>query len=181
MPKVFLKGLLLGAVMIAISGCAVKGGVTVRSYIEDRPRIDQNLEGNAGYIMGTPPVADRSQYKNTRKVYVMEFTKEVDDIPEDEVKKEIPPPVEYTTPPQEESRPRGIVLPSFEDTAREDASATTGGPAEYTVQKNDTLQKISKKFYNSYSKWNRIYQANKEKIPNPDRIKEGLILQIPME
>ncbi|MBI5023504.1 MAG: LysM peptidoglycan-binding domain-containing protein [Candidatus Omnitrophica bacterium] len=52
---------------------------------------------------------------------------------------------------------------------------------QYTAEKDDTLQKISKKFYDSYSKWTRIYEANKSVIPNPDRIKPGTVLQIPMD
>ncbi|MBN1869684.1 MAG: LysM peptidoglycan-binding domain-containing protein [Candidatus Omnitrophica bacterium] len=53
--------------------------------------------------------------------------------------------------------------------------------SEYTVQKGDTLQKISKKFYDSYSKWPKIYEANKSVISDPDKIKPGIVLQIPMQ
>jgi nucleoid-associated protein YgaU len=51
---------------------------------------------------------------------------------------------------------------------------------EYTVEKGDTLQKISKKFYDSYSKWPGIYEANKDVIADPNNIKPGIVLQIPM-
>ena len=49
----------------------------------------------------------------------------------------------------------------------------------YTVQKDDTLQKISKKVYGTYSKWYRIYKANKAKIKNPNFVKPGTVLTIP--
>ena len=86
-----------------------------------------------------------------------------------------------------QSSPR-ISLPSFDDVepavpAR--TQSTHPVPAEgssytdYTVEKDDTLQKISKKFYNSYSKWPKIYEANKELIPNPDHIKPGIVIRIP--
>ncbi len=52
-------------------------------------------------------------------------------------------------------------------------------PTDYTVQKDDTLQTISKKFYNSYSKWPKIYDANKEIIKDPNRIKPGITITIP--
>ncbi len=52
-------------------------------------------------------------------------------------------------------------------------------PTQYTVNKDDTMQSISKKFYNSYTKWPRIYEVNKDKISDPNRIKPGLVLTIP--
>ena len=49
----------------------------------------------------------------------------------------------------------------------------------YTVQKDDTLQKISKKLFGSYGKWYKIYEANKNKIKNPNLLKPGMVLTIP--
>ena len=54
-----------------------------------------------------------------------------------------------------------------------------GACQEYTVQKGDTLQKISKKFYGSYGKWARIYDANKEKMKSPESLKVGMKLCVP--
>jgi len=67
-----------------------------------------------------------------------------------------------------------VVLPSESLQAK-----SAAGFVEYTVEKDDTLQKISKKFYDSYSKWPRIYEANKAVIPNPDKIQPGIVIQIP--
>jgi len=50
-----------------------------------------------------------------------------------------------------------------------------------TVEKNDTLQKISKKFYGSYSKWPKIYEVNKTKISDPDNIVAGTVLKVPVQ
>ncbi|MBF0595345.1 MAG: LysM peptidoglycan-binding domain-containing protein, partial [Candidatus Omnitrophica bacterium] len=52
-------------------------------------------------------------------------------------------------------------------------------PVEYKVEKDDTLQKISKKVYGSYSKWTKIYDANKDVIKDPNRLKPGITLKIP--
>ncbi len=50
----------------------------------------------------------------------------------------------------------------------------------YVVQKNDTLQKISQKFYNTTRNWRRIFDANRKVIgSNPDKIKPGTRLVIP--
>jgi 5'-nucleotidase / UDP-sugar diphosphatase len=49
----------------------------------------------------------------------------------------------------------------------------------YTVKKNDTLQKISQKYYGTTKNWQKIYQANKKAIKDPDQLVEGTRLAIP--
>lgn len=49
----------------------------------------------------------------------------------------------------------------------------------YTVVKGDTLWGISKRFYKSGVYWPRIWNANRSKIPNPNRIYPGQVLIIP--
>ncbi|KPK42493.1 MAG: hypothetical protein AMJ78_02430 [Omnitrophica WOR_2 bacterium SM23_29] len=49
----------------------------------------------------------------------------------------------------------------------------------YKVQKGDTLQKISQKFYGTSKKWRKIFLANKDKLKNPDKIRAGQTLKIP--
>ncbi|EPR10482.1 LysM peptidoglycan-binding domain-containing protein [Ruminiclostridium papyrosolvens] len=43
----------------------------------------------------------------------------------------------------------------------------------YTVKAGDTLGKISAKFYGDSSKYKKIYEANKDRIKNPNMIYEG--------
>ena len=50
---------------------------------------------------------------------------------------------------------------------------------QYTVGKNDTLQKISKKFYGTTKKWPKIYDANKDVLRGPDKLYPGQTLKIP--
>ena len=62
------------------------------------------------------------------------------------------------------------------------AAEQNGGNVQsqtYTVQKDDTLQKISKKVFGYYGKWYKIYEANKDKINNPNILKPGTVLTIP--
>jgi len=49
----------------------------------------------------------------------------------------------------------------------------------YTVQKGDTLWKISRQFYGSGKEWRKIFQANQDTISNPDKIKSGIEIRIP--
>jgi len=54
------------------------------------------------------------------------------------------------------------------------------GTGEYTVQKGDWLSKIALRAYGDMFAWEKIYQANKDKIgANPHAIKPGLVLTIP--
>lgn len=68
-------------------------------------------------------------------------------------------------------------------TAKVDTTAEkVGGPEQtYTVQKGDTLSHISKQFYGKASKWNAIFEANRDQLDDPDRIKPGQVLKIPAE
>jgi len=51
-----------------------------------------------------------------------------------------------------------------------------GGTREYTVVKGDSLSKIGKQLG---VKWKDIYEANKDKIKDPDHIEPGWKLKIP--
>lgn len=52
---------------------------------------------------------------------------------------------------------------------------------EYTVKAGDTLSKIAIHFYNSIAKWEKIYEANKENLKNPNYIPVGVKLVIPAD
>src|SRR5213592_3808550 len=54
-----------------------------------------------------------------------------------------------------------------------------GGSRTYVVQSGDTLASISRKFYKSSARWEKILDANKENIPNPAKLKVGQTLIIP--
>ncbi|NWG13529.1 MAG: LysM peptidoglycan-binding domain-containing protein [Acidobacteria bacterium] len=52
-------------------------------------------------------------------------------------------------------------------------------PKTYTVLAGDTLSKISKHFYGDATKYMKIFEANRDKLSNPDLIKVGQVLTIP--
>jgi nucleoid-associated protein YgaU len=49
----------------------------------------------------------------------------------------------------------------------------------YEVVGGDTLSKISKKFYGDAGKYMKIFEANKDQLKDPDKIKVGQKLKIP--
>jgi LysM repeat protein len=53
------------------------------------------------------------------------------------------------------------------------------GAQTYTVQKGDTLSKISKKFYGTPNRWKEIADANSGRISNINQLKVGTQLTIP--
>ena len=57
---------------------------------------------------------------------------------------------------------------------REAAQAAT-----YTVQKGDTLSKISKQFYGDAGQYMKIFSANRDQLTDPNKIQVGQVLKIP--
>jgi nucleoid-associated protein YgaU len=71
---------------------------------------------------------------------------------------------------------------SLPQPATKAAAATAGGTSgrsTYTVQAGDTLSKIAKEVYGDASKYQRIFEANRDKLDNPDKIRPGQELVIP--
>ena len=174
-----------GFVILASAGCGSKA----RVYAVDRPRLDQANMGNAGYIGGEKkqdgPIAERS----TRRIYVFEFDKKKKPEVTQDVKKvdvsSSSPSVAATGSEAIQPSKDKITVPYIGDDEPVTGQAVATGEAvsvagmQYTVLKDDTLQKIAKKVYGSYGKWTKIYDANKEKIKNPNFVKPGTVIVIP--
>jgi nucleoid-associated protein YgaU len=195
------KNLALIILVVFAAGC----GTEVRTYVmtKDRVGLDQG-SGNGGCVVGKCPPQPAPK-ETTRKVYVLELTKPV---PESEVQKieatavdaitettPTPPVADVTPAPSapaasDNAQPAPAAQPVIPVIGDEPAAAPTAPQAAdqnagsvqsqtYTVQKDDTLQKISKKIFGSYGKWYKIYEANKSKIKNPNILKPGTVLTIP--
>jgi len=60
------------------------------------------------------------------------------------------------------------------------ASASAGGGAQsYTVKAGDTLSKIAKEHLGDANAYMKIFNANKDQLADPDKIKPGQVLKIP--
>lgn len=166
--------------VFALSGCVV------RTYRVTKDRVDQDLTtGNRGYLMGRAPKVTKER-KMTRSTQVVEV--------------EMHPPVRVDKKPireREEKKPvteQAVYTPSVTpyippvqgiepETAPEAVSAPAAGQnfKQYTVEKNDTLQKISMKFFGTTKKWYKIYEANKQILKGPNKIYPGQVINIPVE
>jgi nucleoid-associated protein YgaU len=160
------------------SGC-----VSIHPRIVDRPRVDQEL-----------PAGAEEQYPNREKTrQVIEI--EVDQKGKQEVEKKTSAkqvaPAEKSTEGQSKvvTEPKETTVVHDENftfpkmtsqTLTQPAVAANGTAEQYVVQKDDTLQKISKKLYGSYSKWTVIYDENRDVIKDPNFLKPGKVLKIPV-
>jgi len=156
-------------------------GCVVRTYTITKERVDHDMgTGNRGYIQGKPSSEEQIERKPSRTI--RQFEIEMHPLIKFEnIKKGV---VEKTTPDktgtEESSGNRGYIVsnevsqPAVQPKAAEVFQ-------NYTVQKADTLQKISLKFYGTTKKWNIIYEANKDKLKAPDRIYPGQVVNVPVE
>ena len=162
-----LLGILLAIVILA--GC-----MTVRTYTIEKPRVDTDIQGNRGFISGAPDQeAVENRLGDTRTISVVEVEfRKPNSRKKDSAKEETI--VDQEVPTEEMSED----LDLEEEYVQE--STSTEEYKLYTVQKNDTLQKISYKFYGTTRKWKMIYNKNKDVIKNSDRLYPGVTIKIPV-
>jgi len=55
----------------------------------------------------------------------------------------------------------------------------SSGKRTYTVKSGDTLSAISKHFYGNSNEYKKIFDANRDQLSDPDKIKPGQVLTIP--
>jgi nucleoid-associated protein YgaU len=194
--------------MFLASGCVI------RTYTTEMDRVDQEIYGNRGVIMGTPPaVEDREQVRKTRTIYNVEVevpsaykasteekTKNKDkDLYGNRgyIQGSMAPEKEIYVPESGKGQvsiarlsgglgstrmPQIVYSEPSSNTGTEAISSGSGNEKQYyVVQKGDTLQKISEKFFGTTQKWKSIYDANKHVLKSPDRIRPGQKLVIPKE
>src|SRR5579872_5344211 len=61
-----------------------------------------------------------------------------------------------------------------------DSPAASEAEQTYTVEAGDTLSKISKQFYGEASLYMNIFEANRDKLSDPNKIEPGMELRIPL-
>jgi LysM repeat protein len=66
-----------------------------------------------------------------------------------------------------------------EQAAAEGERAAKGKVRTYVVQPGDSLVSISKKFYQTPSRWKDVLDANQNQLSNPDELKAGQTIIVP--
>lgn len=72
-----------------------------------------------------------------------------------------------------------VTIATVKPSTRTTKSESTSSGRTYTVQKGDCLWKIAKQFYGNGAQYTKIYNANTDKIKNPNLIYVGQVLTIP--
>lgn len=75
-------------------------------------------------------------------------------------------------------------IPTWKDDVVADIKVTGGGAAApaartYTVKAGDTLSGIAKEHLGNASAYTKIFEANRDQLSDPDKIKPGQVLKIP--
>jgi len=88
--------------------------------------------------------------------------------------------IPYEGKPPEEAKP--IEEGKFIEEKKENVeSEVKVSQKEYTIQKNDSLWKIAEKELGSGHRWKYLYELNKDRIKNPNKLKAGQKIIIPIE
>ena len=170
-----------GLVLVGLSLAAASGCARITTQLVDKPRVDQEIQGNGGYLQGSShaPVTGR---KTTRQMIQTDIELPTADEMNPWRKKPLSTaPMPAAKPAEQPSwqEPAKSSEPEIESGSYESEPASPKILETYTVKKGDTLEKISKKFYGTTRKWKKIYDANRDVLKSPDRLYVGKKLQIP--
>lgn len=170
---IFIAGVVI--LLTGLTGCK-----TIRTYDVEKPRIDMDIEGNRGFLIGEPTAeVTANRLGKTRKISVLEI-----ELPESRNAKA----ASATSARSNQTEMEEAMIPSqpfydYDQEADYVEEIAVDKPQQkteaYIVQKNDTLQKISLKFYGTTKKWKYLYDVNKNVIKNPDKLYPGMKLSIP--
>ena len=86
-------------------------------------------------------------------------------------------------PPTATPAPTAVPLPSVPrpalDTPAPQTTASPSATVVHIVQPGESLGRIAQRYYNDANQWQRIYDANRAAIPDPNALTVGARLTIP--
>ena len=71
------------------------------------------------------------------------------------------------------------VVADIQATGAPEGTSGSAPPATYTVKPGDTLSKIAKAHLGDANAYMEIFNANRDQLSDPDKIKPGQVLKIP--
>ena len=155
-------------VMFGTVGWILIGGCRTATHVQQVPRVDLGLRsgGNRGYLVGSPPSVP--ELKTTRQI----------------IRTDIEIPSFYKS---DASKASSFHLhsesPSFSEPAMADGAQPVGAYDTYVVQKGDSLWSIASKpqIYGRVGQWRRIFDANRDLLKEPGKLRAGMTLKIPRD
>ncbi|MBN2483814.1 MAG: LysM peptidoglycan-binding domain-containing protein [Candidatus Omnitrophica bacterium] len=173
------KNVLLLAIFL-LSGCLV------RTYTIRKPRTDLDLTGNRGYLAGTSSASEDLTQTRPHTIFEVEFgpttEKKTEYIKETQTRRASRIETNFSSRSPESGESAFSENDVFKEPVAPEEELVY--PEEeftlYTVQKGDTLQKISKKFYGTTRKWKMLFNENEAALKSPDKIRPGIKLKVPL-
>ena len=114
---------------------------------------------------------------------LFDFLKKGDEKPSPQANK-TQPNIKPNVQPQAKPTVQAQAQPASTANSAPTPNQQTGSAAKfemYTVKEGDWLSKIAGRYYGDVHKWDRIFQANRDQISDPDKIRPGQILKIPLD
>ena len=182
--KIPTAAIMLTALVLS-AGCA-----RVSAHVVEKPRVDQEPAGNAGYLKGAGS-APAAEHRKTRQMFQTEVElPTVQELNPWRVTKKpavsaaapaSAPTYNWKSAPVESEQESAMEMreDDMKPATKRTAASTVKGGTTYTVQKGDTLEKIAVKTYGKSSKWKKIYDANRDVLKTPNRVYVGQKLTIP--
>jgi len=90
-----------------------------------------------------------------------------------------PPPVDTATAPEAATEPVAAETPAASTVTTPSGTETTAVQRMYTIRKGDTLIGLARRYYSDQSRWKDIWNANRDRIADPNVIKPGLEIRLP--
>lgn len=145
-------------------------GDSVKQYMLDSGIPDDHIKIiSRGKLDATAPVTDLVGMQKDRNAQFM--IAEVEEVM-----------LPYNGPPQEVTNAKpieeGKYLVEEQQKVESEVKVST---REYVIQKNDSLWKIAQKEMGSGNRWKYLYELNKDKIKDPNKLKAGVTIIIPVE
>ena len=182
-----MKRIFLLLSLVLLSGC-----LAVRTYTLEKPRVDTEIQGNRGCLQGIckQEVSKKSRLGKTRKIGIVEVEFTSAEVIRQDNKKEK---TVYKKKHKEDDDEENIWEDEYYEEQEEDEQEeaeffekavrkTKPLPKKqkhYTIQKGDTLQKVSQKFYGTTKKWKFLYEVNKDVLKSADKVYPGARIKIP--
>jgi outer membrane protein OmpA-like peptidoglycan-associated protein len=149
----------------------VKRGASVKQYMLDNGIPEDRIKiVSRGKLDAVAPVKDLMGMQKDRNAQFMIAEVEEVNIPATQKPTEVIPDAKPTE--------NGNFVSEEKETVESGVKVST---REYTIQPNDSLWKIAAKEMGNGNRWQYLYELNKDRIKNPNKLKKGTVIIIPVE
>jgi outer membrane protein OmpA-like peptidoglycan-associated protein len=150
-----------------------KRGDTVKKYMLDNGIVEDRIKiVSRGKLDAVAPIKDLMGMQKDRNAQFM-----IAEVVEVNIPAEQVPPQGA----QLEVSDSSVVNKYIMEEKQEVESGTKVSTREYTIKVGDSLWKIAQSEMGNGNRWQYLYELNKDRIKNPNKLKKGTVLIIPIE